>query len=120
MRLCGNFFFFFFSFATVSLPFCPLCHLMRAVADLREKENIIRNRDASHDGEFVGWWVVHKFRSANGNGQVSFTHRGFLLNKDMSSDILSHSLEDNDNGNMNKINNVIEAILEEECKRINN
>ena len=39
--------------------------------------------------------------------------RGFLLNKDMSSDILSHSLEDNDNGNMNKINNVIEAILEE-------
>lgn len=85
-----------------------------------EKENIIRNRDVSHDGEFVGWWVVHKFRSANGNGQVSFTHRGFLLNKDMSSDILSHSLEDNDNGNMNKINNVIEAILEEECKRINN
>lgn len=38
----------------------------------------------------------------------------------MSSDILSHSLEDNDNGNMNKINNVIEAILEEENKRINN
>lgn len=80
---------------------------------IAEKENIIRNRDSSHDGEFAGWWVVHKFRSANGNGQVSFTHRGFLLNKDMSNDILSHSLEDNDNGNMNKINNVIEALLED-------
>ena len=35
MRLCGDFCCVAPSFATVSLPFWPLCHLMRAVADLR-------------------------------------------------------------------------------------
>ena len=37
MRLCGDFCCVAPSFATVSLPFWPLCHLMRAVADLRKK-----------------------------------------------------------------------------------
>jgi hypothetical protein len=87
------------------------------MADLKkkiaEKEEIIRNRDKSHDGEFVGWWAVHKFRAANGNGQVSFTYRGYLLEKDMSNYILYHNLDDNDNGNMNNINQVIEAILKD-------
>ena len=35
MRLCGDFCCVAPSFATVSLPFWPLCHLMREVADLR-------------------------------------------------------------------------------------
>ena len=43
MRLCGDFCCVAPSFATVSLPFWPLCHLMRAVADLRFVYIFLRN-----------------------------------------------------------------------------
>lgn len=78
---------------------------------IAEKESIIKNRDDSHDGEFAGWWAVHKYRAANGSGQVSFSYWGFLLNKDMSNYIIRHDLNDNSDANLAAIKNIIEPLL---------
>ena len=41
--------------------------------NIAKREHIIKNRDSSHDGEFIGWGIAHRYRAKNQGGNVSFS-----------------------------------------------
>lgn len=49
---------------------------------IEQKQFIIRNRDFSTDGKFIGWQVVHRYRAANSKGELSFGNVLYILNPD--------------------------------------
>lgn len=40
--------------------------------EIAKYEEVLRNRDTSHDGKFIGWWIYNRYRAKSNNGHVSF------------------------------------------------
>ena len=78
---------------------------------IEKRESIIKNRDTSKDGEFIGWQVIHRYRASDSNGVVSFGDVLFIFDPLMYQYYFRFSLEDNDNKNLKAIKTVIEKEL---------
>lgn len=50
---------------------------------IEKREAIIKNRDTSMDGKFIGWQVIHRYRASNSNGVVSFGDVLYVLDPEM-------------------------------------
>jgi len=72
---------------------------------------IIKNRDTSKDGNFIGWQIIHRYRASNSEGVVSFGDVLFVMNKDMTKYYFRYSLEENDSKNLKNIKETIEKEL---------
>ena len=90
----------------------------KAAADMKDlkpkiekREAIIKNRDSSMDGKFIGWQVIHRYRASNSNGVVSFGDVLYVLDPEMNQYYFRYSLEENDNKNLKTIKRVIEELL---------
>lgn len=82
---------------------------------IEQRQLIIKNRDFSMDGKFVGWQVVHRYRAADSKGQVSFGNVLYILNPDLTESYFRYSL-DNGRNNLESIKEVIETELESNNK----
>lgn len=78
---------------------------------IEKREAIIKNRDSSMDGKFIGWQVIHRYRASNSNGVVSFGDVLYVLDPEMNQYFFRYSLEENDNKNLKTIKRVIEELL---------
>ena len=78
---------------------------------IEKREAIIKNRDSSMDGKFIGWQGIHRYRASNSNGVVSFGDVLYVLDPEMNQYYFRYSLEENDNKNLKTIKRVIEELL---------
>lgn len=85
--------------------------MKRLSKEIKEEELIIKNRDSSNDGKFIGWQVVHKYRASNSKGVVSFGNVLFVFDPQMKQCYYRFSLDDNGNKSLVAIKNVIEQEL---------
>lgn len=85
--------------------------MKRLSVEIEKLCSIIKNRDTSKDGQFIGWQVTHKYRASNSNGIVSFGKVLFVLDPQMQQCYFRFSLEDNDKNNYQTIRTVIENEL---------
>ena len=85
--------------------------MKRLTTEIEETRSIIKNRDTSKDGQFIGWQVTHKYRASNSNGVVSFGKMLFILDPQMQQCYFRFSLDDDDKKNLQTIRTVIENEL---------
>lgn len=78
---------------------------------IEKRQSIIRNRDTSMDGKYIGWLVVHRYRASNSEGVVSFGNVLYILNPELTESYFRYSLDDNDNSNLKSIKDVIDSEL---------
>lgn len=76
-----------------------------------QHEQTIRNRDKSHDGEFIGWFVYNRYRAKSNNNVVSFGEVLLLFDKQMDNWQLRYNVEKNQENNIEDIQKVIEDVL---------
>lgn len=78
---------------------------------IERRRNIIKNRDASKDGKFIGWQVAHRYRAANSNDIVSISEVLFILDPLMQQYYFQYSLNKDDKKNLEEIKKCIEKNL---------
>lgn len=79
---------------------------------IEKYESIIKNRDDSKDGKFVGWVITHRYRAANSNNVVSFGDVLYVLDQQMNENyIVRYSLDEKDKKNLENVRKVIEDLL---------
>ena len=79
---------------------------------IEKYESIIKNRDDSKDGKFVGWVITHRYRAANSNNVVSFGEVLYVLDQQMNENyIVRYSLDEKDKKNLENVRKVIEDLL---------
>ena len=85
------------------------------VQTLKEKiaknEKIIRDRDTTHDGEYIGWQVSHRYRAQTKGGDISFTNVLYVINPEMTEWLFRYSIEDNDSHNLSNLHKIINETL---------
>lgn len=79
-------------------------------SQIERQQEIIRNRNTSRDGEFIGWQVTHRYRASNSAGVVSFGNVLFVLDPTMTQCYYRFSL-DEDEKNLKNIRTTIENEL---------
>lgn len=83
----------------------------RLLEEIKQRQFIIRNRDTSMDGKFIGWQVAHRFRASNNVGAVSFGTVLYIINPEVTECYFRYSLDENDTNNFQSIREVIESEL---------
>lgn len=86
-------------------------NMQRISKELEEQIAIIKNRDNSRDGEFIGWQVYHKYRAANKDNDVSFGEYLYIVNKDIDDWYYCFNTENNNSKNLQSLRAVIEEVL---------
>jgi hypothetical protein len=76
-----------------------------------KREEIIKNRDLSNDGKFIGWAITHRYRSKNRKGEIFINDVVYVVNPEITEAWFQYSLDDNDNSNLEAINKVIKQTL---------
>lgn len=76
-----------------------------------KREEIIKNRDLSNDGKFIGWAITHRYRSKNREGEIFINDVVYVVNPEITEAWFRYSLDDNDNSNLDAINKVIKQTL---------
>lgn len=71
----------------------------------------ILNRDASHDGEFIGWAVTHRYRASNNQGNVLFGNVLFIINPDINELYFAFDMSDGEMQKVQKIQDIISEVL---------
>lgn len=82
-------------------------------AKIEKNELIIKNRDKTHDGEFVGWFVYNKYRAKNNNNTVNFGESLVLYDKNLDQWLISYNIDKNSTANFDEVRKVIEELLDE-------
>lgn len=80
---------------------------------IKEKKKIIKSRDNSQDGNFIGWQFRHRYRASNSDGVVYFGNVLYIVDSNLSRYYYRFSLEENDRFNANKIRDIIIEVLNE-------
>ena len=90
----------------------------KAAAEMKELkpkiekcESIIKNRDTSNDGKFIGWQVIHRYRASNSDGVVSFGDVLYILSPDMTRYLFRFSLDERDKNNLTAIKKALDKEL---------
>lgn len=79
---------------------------------IEKAESIIKNRDTSKDGKFIGWSVTHRYRAANGNDEVLFGNVLYVLDQQMNDGYLFRfSLDEKDDKNFEEIMKTMDELL---------
>lgn len=78
---------------------------------IAKREEIIKQRETSHDGTFIGWQVTHRYRAQTKGGDPSISDVLYILNPDMTSWMFRYSLDKSDSDNLNELNKVIRQTL---------
>lgn len=86
-------------------------HLNSLKSKIAKREEIIRQRDTSNDGKFIGWQVTHRYRAQTKGGDPSISDVLYILNPDMTSWIFRYSLDNTDSDNLNELDKVIRQTL---------
>ena len=81
-------------------------------ANIEKNELIIKNRDTSHDGEFIGWFVYNRYRAKNNNNTVLFGETLLLFDKGLEQWQISYNIEKNKDANFEEVRTVIEGLLD--------
>lgn len=76
-------------------------------------EAVIKNRDASHDGQFIGWFVYNRYRAKTNNNTIMFGEALLLFDKDMENWNLRYNIEKDSKGNLDELKAVIDELLAE-------
>lgn len=91
--------------------------LKNCEADLKKQENIIRTcYETINEGEFCGWGIAHRFRAENGNGNKLIGDVLILTDKDMENVVNVFTSDEFDDHNINKLQDVIDEVLDEESE----
>lgn len=86
-------------------------------ADLKKQKTIIRTcYEAINEGEFFGWGIAHRFRAENGNGNKLIGDVLILTDKDMENVVNVFTSDEFDDHNINKLQDVIDEVLDEESE----
>lgn len=87
----------------------------KRLTSLKEKiaknEKIIRDRDTTHDGDFIGWQVSHRYRAQTQGGDIAFTNVLYVINPEMNQWLFRYSIEDNDSHNLSNLHKIISETL---------
>ena len=86
-------------------------HLNSLKSKIAKREEIIRQRDTSNDGKFIGWLVAHRYRAQTMGGDPSISDVLYILNPDMTSWMFQYSLDETDSDNLNELTKVIRQTL---------
>ena len=78
-------------------------HLKTLKENITKRELIIKDRDSSHDGEFIGWGIAHRYRAKNQGGNVSFSDVLYIVSPDMTEWSFRYNMDKNDRHNLNQI-----------------
>lgn len=73
-------------------------------------KSVIKNRDTSQDGKYIGWQVYCRYRAQTNKGTVSFGSNLFLLDPKMEKCIGTFSIDEG-NKDFDDIKKVIESTL---------
>lgn len=73
-------------------------------------EEIIKLRDTSMDGEFIGWQIKHRFR-AKTSDKVLIIEELYVVNPEMTNWMFHYGLNNFDDDNLKRIENVINHTL---------
>lgn len=61
---------------------------------ITNNEQVIKNRDTSHDGEFIGWQITHRYRAKTQSGEISFSDELYIVNPEMTKWMFRYDLKD--------------------------
>ncbi|MBD5424661.1 MAG: hypothetical protein HDR45_00505 [Bacteroides sp.] len=85
------------------------------ILDLKQKiekrVNIIKNRDSSNDGKFIGWKITHRYRALNQDGIVVFSTDIFIVDPTMQTLYFRFSADERNNDNIDNLEKVISHSL---------
>lgn len=79
--------------------------------NIAKNEKIIRERDSTHDGKFIGWQVSHRYRAQTQGGNIAFSNVLYVLNPEMTEWLFRYSIEDNDSHNLLNLQKIIRETL---------
>lgn len=74
-------------------------------------EAIIRNRDTSHDGTFVGWFVYNRYRAKTNSNNVVFNEVLLLYDKDLEHWNVSYIIDKTKEANLEKLRQIMDEVL---------
>lgn len=86
-------------------------HLNSIKESIKNNEEIITNRDTSHDGEFIGWQIIHRYRAKSQGGEISFSDELYIVNPEMTGWMFRYNLQEIDSKNLQNIDKVIKQTL---------
>lgn len=86
-------------------------HLNSLKSKIAKREEIIRQRDTSNDGKFIGWQVTHRYRAQTKDGGPSISDVLYILNPDMTSWLFRYSIDEADSDNLKELSKVIRQTL---------
>lgn len=78
---------------------------------IAKREEVIKQRDTSNDGKFIGWQVTHRYRAQTKGGDPSISDVLYILNPDMTSWMFRYSLDKTDSDNLNELDKIIRQTL---------
>lgn len=78
---------------------------------IAKREEIIRQRDTSKDGKFIGWQIAHRYRAKTQGGGVSFSDVLYVVNPEMSGWSFRYSLNEFDSDNLKALDKVVRETL---------
>lgn len=79
---------------------------------IAKREEIIRQRDTSNDGKFIGWQIAHRYRAKTQGGGISFSDILYVVDPDMSGWLFRYSLNEFDSENLNALDKVVRETLD--------
>lgn len=85
-------------------------HISTLKNDIEQLKNVIRKRDSSQDGKFIGWQVYCRYRARTNNGTITFGNALFLLDKQMQNLCYRYSIDEG-NKDVDDIQKQIESVL---------
>lgn len=71
-------------------------------------ESILRSRDTSHDGTFVGWFVYNRYRAKTNSGNVQFNEVYVLYDMALDRWIVQYELDNTKTGNIEQLKELFE------------
>lgn len=75
-------------------------------------ELTLRNRDTSHDGTFVGWWVYNRYRAKTNSGNVTFSEVYVLYDIHLEKWYVQYELDKNKQGNIEQLKEIFKEFTE--------
>lgn len=85
-------------------------HISTLKNDIEQLKEVIRKRDTSQDGNFIGWQVYCRYRARTNNGAITFGSVLFLLDRKMQNLICRYSIDEG-NMDLDDIRKQIESVL---------
>lgn len=74
-------------------------------------EATIRNRDTSHDGTFIGWFVYNRYRAKTNSNNIVFEEALILFDKDLEKWNINYDMNKKSKANFYEMKKVLDEVL---------